>query len=231
MKKQFAAMVLAVFLICQPCLLDSIVFSREISKAGQVFQDVKEGVVTVFSSSGHGSGSLVDADGLILTNNHVVKENKGHLRVKLSPGVIVQGRVLEIDRESDLAVLWINLDNVKHYKVLPLFKPDRPDNLVLVGEEVIAIGTPVQRETLAKTLTTGIVGKYEQSVIRHDASINGGNSGGPLLNYDGQIVGVNTFITSAKGPGIAGAGHSGCRCTTLLHYCTRNLGRSLHGVV
>lgn len=183
----------------------SFSYGREVSKAGQVFQDVKDGIVTIFVSYTHGSGSLVDPSGLILTNSHVVKENAEHLRVKFGPGKILAAKILENDRENDLAVIWVNMDNLNNYKVLQPFNPPVGEDLVVVGEEVIAVGSPIQRETLEKTMTTGIVGKFESNVIRHDASINGGNSGGPLINYDGQVVGVNTFVESDRGPAIAGA--------------------------
>ncbi len=78
----------------------------------------------------------------------------------------------------------------------------------MVGEKVIAIGSPIEWETLEKTLTEGVAGKVENEIIRHDAVINGGNSGGPLLNYDGFVVGVNSFVTSnpeIAGPGLSGA--------------------------
>lgn len=179
--------------------------ARQMSKAGQVFQDVQDGVVTVITSYTHGSGSLIDESGLVLTNNHVAKENKNHLRVKFGHNQVVEAKTVIVDRESDLAILWINLEKIKNYKALKPFQPENNDPLVLVGEEVIAMGSPVDKNTLARTMTTGIVSKTDEGTIRHDASINGGNSGGPLFNYDGNIVGVNTFGDNDRGPSIGGA--------------------------
>lgn len=181
------------------------VAAREISKAGQVYKGVKNGVVTVFASVKHGSGSLVDKNGLILTNNHVIREIQQDLRVKFLSGQTVKAVVLAQDRANDLAVLWVNLEQASGYTVLEVFTPTPPENLVEVGEKILAIGTPIERETLQGVMTTGIVSKSTDLTIRHDASLNGGNSGGPLFNYDGQIVGVNTFVSSSHGPAISGS--------------------------
>ncbi|MDH4378409.1 MAG: serine protease [Vampirovibrionales bacterium] len=167
--------------------------SREISKSGEVYQTVKEGVVTIVSSVGHGSGFLVDEKGLIVTNSHVVNEISGDIRVRFGQDQIVKGVVVKNDRDADVAIIYVNLDNVKSKPVLPLFTPSAGDELVVVGEKIIAIGSPLEWETLEKTLTEGVAGKYENNIIRHDARINPGNSGGPLLNYDGQVIGINTF--------------------------------------
>lgn len=179
-------------------------YSREFSKAGQVFQSVKDGAVTVFTSAGHGSGFLVDEGGIVLTNSHVINEASGHLRVKFGPKEIVQATVVANDRDKDIALLRVNLKNVTFKKVLPLFTPTNED-LVVVGEQVMAVGSPLERKQLEKTMTVGVIGKFDKDVIYHDASINPGNSGGPLLNFDGQVVGINTFITRGGGQSIAGA--------------------------
>ncbi len=178
--------------------------AREISKAGQVFNDVKDGVVTIFAA-GHGSGVLVHESGLILTNNHVVRENKGHIRVRFKQGAVVKGKILHQDRKHDLALVWVNLENVPDAKVIPIFEPPAGEPLVMVGEKVIAIGSPIEKYRYEKTMTVGVASKYDKDIIHHDASINGGNSGGPLLNFDGQIVGINTFGESDRGQAIGGA--------------------------
>jgi hypothetical protein len=180
--------------------------ARELSKAGSVFQLVKDGTVTIFTSGGHGSGFLMSDDGLIVTNSHVVNEAGEHLRVKFTPDQILKAKLLVNDRENDVAVLQVDLANVKGYKTLEAFDPPPGEPLVLVGEQILAIGSPIDRENLEKTLTTGVVGRFDGKVINHDATINPGNSGGPLVNYDGQVVGINTFIHVADhGAGVAGA--------------------------
>jgi len=169
---------------------------RQISKAGVIFNSVKNGVVTIVNA-GHGSGFLVDPSGLILTNYHVVKEQEDHLRVKFGPGKVLEAKVVETDPQNDIAVIWVNLENINDYTVLTLFNPLPDEPLVFVGEEVIAIGTPLDADTLDKTLTQGVVGKYNNDIIMHDASINHGNSGGPLINFGGYVVGINSFAPSA----------------------------------
>ncbi|MFN8615431.1 MAG: S1C family serine protease [Vampirovibrionales bacterium] len=78
--------------------------------------------------------------------------------------------------------------------------------LVMLGEQLLLRVARIEREVYEKTMTAGVVGKYDTVAIHHDASINGGNSGGPLINYDGKIVGVNTFgASNAGGPAISGA--------------------------
>ncbi len=179
--------------------------AREISKAGQIFNNTKNAVVTISSGYTHGSGVLIDKRGFILTNNHVVRENKDHLRVRFKRGMVVKAIPVAQDRAHDLAILWVNLENITDTKVIDIFKPANNDELVLVGEKVIAIGSPVNKDVYEKNLTAGIISKYDKNVIHHDVTINGGNSGGPLLNYDGQLVGINTFAQSDRGKAIGGA--------------------------
>lgn len=166
--------------------------AREFSKAGQIFQQVKNGVVTVFTSVSFGSGFLVDQAGLIVTNSHVVNQGTEHLRVKFGPKQIVEAKVLVNDREHDIAILQVNLTNITNAKVVEIFEPEDGE-LALVGEKVIAIGTPIDRETMEKTLTEGVVSKVSDKVIFHDAFATNGNSGGPLFNFDGKVVGINAF--------------------------------------
>lgn len=200
MKRCFSLLISLIFIFSHIVLRSE---AREISKSGEIFKTAKDGVVTVLTTT-HGSGFLVDAEGLILTNSHVVNEAGENIRVRFGPGEVLQAALVENDRAADVAIIRVNLKNVKNYMVLPLFTPPKDEPLVMVGEKVIAIGSPIKWETLEKTLTEGVVGKYEGDTIRHDASINGGNSGGPLLNFDGQVVGINTFGNSDRGPSIAG---------------------------
>jgi len=179
---------------------------RKISKAGDIFQKVNRGVVTVYSSVGHGSGFLIDNQGLILTNFHVVREQRSDLKVRFGRGEVLRANVIEEDPTNDVAVLRVNLSNIPNYYALKLFNPPNKEPVVQIGEEVIAIGTPLSWEDYEKTLTKGIVGKLYNGVIMHDASVNQGNSGGPLINYGGYVVGINTFIPSTEdNNGLSGA--------------------------
>lgn len=121
---RIAATLLAVLLLSAPQLSQSSP-AREFSKAGKVFQEAKNGIVTVFSSVGHGSGFLADDSGLVVTNSHVVREASDHLRVKFGPKQIVEGKVIVNDRENDVAVLWVNLKNIDAATPLKMFNPEK----------------------------------------------------------------------------------------------------------
>lgn len=144
-----------------------------------------------------GSGVIVDREGYILTNNHVIKD-ADEIKVRLSDKREFTGKVIGTDPKTDLAVIKINSDN------LPVIKWGDSDKL-RVGETVIAIGNPFG---LSQTVTSGIVSAtgranvgiadYED-FIQTDAAINPGNSGGALVNVNGELVGINTAIFSTSG--------------------------------
>lgn len=154
---------------------------------------------------GEGSGFILDTDGRILTNAHVVAGAK-QVQVTLKTGQIFTATVIGSDRVTDIAVLKIAANN------LPTVQLGDSDRLI-VGEWAIAIGNPVG---LDNTVTLGIVSATERSssqvgtpdkrvsFIQTDAAINPGNSGGPLLNARGQVIGINTAIrANAQGVGFA----------------------------
>ncbi len=143
-----------------------------------------------------GSGFILNANGFIVTNNHVV-ENAAEIQVKLSDGRELPAKVVGRDAKTDLALLKVEATGLP---VIPL-----GDSTALqVGEPVMAIGNPFGLE---QTVTTGIVsatgrvigsGPYD-NFIQTDASINPGNSGGPLINARGEVIGINTAIFSRSG--------------------------------
>lgn len=150
-----------------------------------------------FKQSGLGSGVIVDKDGYILTNNHVIKD-ADEIKVKLSDQREFKGKIVGTDPKTDLAVIKIDSNN------LPAIKLGDSDELK-VGETVLAIGNPFG---LSHTVTMGIVSAkgranvgiadYED-FIQTDAAINPGNSGGALVNIKGELVGINTAIFSTSG--------------------------------
>jgi serine protease Do len=150
-----------------------------------------------YKQSGLGSGVIVDKDGYILTNNHVIKD-ADEIMVKLSDKREFKGKVIGADPKTDLAVIRIDDGD------LPVIKIGDSDDLQ-VGETVIAIGNPYG---LSQTVTSGIVSAkgranvgiadYED-FIQTDAPINPGNSGGALVNIKGELVGINTAIFSTSG--------------------------------
>jgi len=146
---------------------------------------------------GFGSGVIVSADGLLLTNNHVV-EDAGDIDVRLSDGREARAEVVGTDPETDLAVLRIKLPR------LPTLTLGRSQELH-VGDALLAIGNPFN---VGQTVTGGIVSALGrnglglstfESFIQTDAAINPGNSGGALVNAQGHLVGINTAIYSRSG--------------------------------
>ena len=145
-----------------------------------------------------GSGVIVDPKGYILTNRHVV-EKADRIRVRFEddpPGVQHEAKVIGTDQETDLAVIKVDVDHA-----LPAAKLGNSDGMQ-VGDWVLAIGSPFGQ---AGTVTAGIVsakgrdivpGRQFQTFIQTDAAINPGNSGGPLVNLNGEVIGINTAILS-----------------------------------
>ena len=139
-----------------------------------------------------GTGFIVDPSGLIVTNNHVI-EDAEHITATLNDGTVLQAKLIGRDEKTDLALL-----KVTSKKPLPAAKFGDSDH-ARVGDWVIAIGNPFG---LGSTVTAGIVsarnrdinsGPYDE-FIQTDAPINRGNSGGPLFDMDGNVVGVNSAI-------------------------------------
>jgi S1-C subfamily serine protease len=154
----------------------------------------------VFPEKGTGTGFIINPEGEVLTNFHVVAENSGELSVTLSDKKVLKAKVLGIDKKNDLALIKIEAG-----RKLPALKLGDSDHLV-VGQKVLAIGNPFQFEG---TLTTGIVSSLGRNIeteerrlegmIQTDAAINPGNSGGPLLDSHGSVIGINTAIYGQQG--------------------------------
>jgi S1-C subfamily serine protease len=142
-------------------------------------------VVTIFTGDGHGSGVLISSDGYILTNHHVAGD-AGTVRVRWPDGVDSVGEVIRVDKRRDVALI-----KTTQPKVQPL--PIR-HGAVQMGETVFAIGTPLDKD-LSGTLTRGVVSAanrmYEgQPFIQSDVGVAHGNSGGPLLDEKGFVIGL-----------------------------------------
>ena len=161
---------------------------------GQSGQNVKRVV-------GSGSGVIISPDGYIITNNHVIKGAK-ELEITLNNKSTYQAEIVGIDESSDIALLKINADSN-----LPYLPFGNSDNLQ-VGEWVLAVGNPFN---LTSTVTAGIVSAKArdinisnnnnkiESFIQTDAAVNPGNSGGALVNVQGELIGINTAISSQTG--------------------------------
>lgn len=153
-----------------------------------------------------GSGCILDSKGYIITNQHVVGDEKEDVFVTLYGGDVVKGSVIWANSNLDLAVIKISVAG------LPAAVMGDSDAL-RIGEKAIAIGNPLGFD-FQGTLTSGVIsglnrtievsGVYMEDLIQTDASINKGNSGGPLMNGKGEVVGINTVkVESAEGIGFA----------------------------
>ena len=153
---------------------------------------------------GQGSGVIIDQNGLILTNAHVV-ERVDEVEITLADGTICDGSVLGTDSITDLAL--VKIEDKLNSDFAPLGDSERLE----VGDWAIALGTPYGLE---KTVTLGIVSSLHRDInslgfsdkrldlIQTDAAINPGNSGGPLVNSDGEVIGINTLVRSGPGAGL-----------------------------
>ena len=153
------------------------------------------------AESGSGTGFLINKSGIIVTNYHVV-EGASKLVVTLSDNSQWPGKLVGADPNNDLAIVRILAPN-ESYDVLKFSQ----SNDIVVGQKVLALGNPFG---LRQTLTTGIIsalgrtiaaknGRKIEGIIQTDAAINPGNSGGPLLDSEGNVIGINTAIIGSAG--------------------------------
>ncbi|MBZ0307330.1 MAG: trypsin-like peptidase domain-containing protein [Anaerolineae bacterium] len=183
---------------------------QTVSSLTQIYNQVSPSVVAINVtaqsgrgiSSGTGSGFVIDTQGHIITNNHVVSGAE-FIEVEFYSGTLAEAEIVGLDPDSDLALLVVN--DLSAEPLIPITFGD--SDALLVGDNVLAIGSPYGQDW---TLTTGIVSGLNRvisglnqfsigGVIQTDAAINPGNSGGPLLNMNGQVVGVNSQILSESG--------------------------------
>ena len=190
----------------------AIIVSPDEKITTEVFEKNHEAVVNIVTTTltmdfwrqvipeqGQGTGFIIDSKGYILTNNHVV-DRASKITVTLASGKKVDAFLIGRDPRSDLAVIRIPERYVTHIAELG------NSNTIKVGQKAIAIGNPFG---LSHTLTTGIVSAVNREIknknvtlynlIQTDTAINPGNSGGPLLNSNGQVMGINTAIFSMSG--------------------------------
>jgi serine protease Do len=169
----------------------------------RVAREVSPAVVSVSGGAGAGSGVIVAADGIILTNEHVVRGAR-RIQITLADGRRLPGTVLGADPSIDIAVIRIAAQN------LPVARLGDSDALQ-VGQSAIAIGNPLGLE---RTVTSGVVSAVNRSprgfqlaeLIQTDAAINPGNSGGPLLDSNGRVIGINTAVLAGRRDPITGLG-------------------------
>ena len=190
------------------------------SQVTKVVEEVAPAVVTITAvipgamtwwgptsdSTSMGSGVIISEDGYILTNNHVISEGREY-HVELANGTVLQAKLINADSFSDLAILKVDGE------MPAVAKLGDSDNLK-AGETVIAIGSPLGN--FKNTVTVGVIsgtGRYLESssgytmenLIQTDAAINQGNSGGPLVNLAGEVIGINVMIVRGSNTSTATA--------------------------
>ncbi len=221
--------ILCLMLLCNLCLFGCVgksenskeeyqplnevyISAHDYTNTVDLAENIAPAVVGISSadSSGEsvGSGVCVASGGYVLTNYHVVT-NPNNIRLYLSNGDVFKATYVWGDSVQDIAV-------VKSEKGLP-FLPLADNDALKVGEDVVAVGTPISL-SLKHTFTKGIVSainrtlklsslsgeSYMQNLIQHDASLNPGNSGGPIVNMKGEVLGINTLkISGGEGIGFA----------------------------
>ena len=216
-RRQKAALLLLVVLFVVSVHSLGIAETEDEENNISIYRRVGPGVVNITSvvierdfflnpvpREGAGSGSIIDTDGHILTNHHVVRDST-RLEVTLSDGSKWPARFVGADPDNDLAVIKIDAPTEKLTVI-----PTGDSSKLEVGQKVLAIGNPFG---LQQTLTTGIIsslgrsirsvgGVLIQDLIQTDAAINPGNSGGPLLDSKGKIIGINSAIISPTGASV-----------------------------
>lgn len=172
---------------------------RQQSPFSLFFNDPRFDQEREYRRRGLGSGVIVSRDGYIITNNHVI-DNADEIKVSLYSGEELDAEIVGTDPGSDIAVLKVNYADLK---AIPLGNSDHLN----IGEMVFAIGSPLSAD-FANTVSMGIISATGRSSLRlndfenyiqTDAAINPGNSGGPLINVDGELIGINTAIASRSG--------------------------------
>ncbi|NQV52744.1 MAG: trypsin-like peptidase domain-containing protein [Flavobacteriales bacterium] len=164
----------------------------------EIAAEHKDAVVTILNNAGHGSGFVVTEDGYIMTNAHVV-DGFNDLKVKFANGFSFTPEVVSIDVDVDVALLKVPGDGYP-YLTMTTTQPD-------LGEEILVIGTPAQ-EDLSQSVSRGVVSGIRlidgRKMIQTDAGISPGNSGGPMFDMYGQVVGIVT--SKIIGGGVEGIG-------------------------
>lgn len=167
--------------------------------AAEVYAKTKDAIVRIETGSGTGSGVIIRQDGLIVTNAHVVA-NSDSVKVKLANGRQVQAKVISMGKSGCVDLALLQLSGVQDLPTLKM----APLQSVMPGQSVVAIGFPLGMTSAS--VTQGIVSNIhaDQGWVQHDAPINGGNSGGALVNSQSELIGINTMkMNGREGMGFA----------------------------
>jgi hypothetical protein len=170
--------------------------AQAIADYSALYQAASPAVVVIHTDDGLGSGFLVTEYGHIATNYHVVR-NSRYLAVQFNDGRKVEASVAAMNPRFDMALIKVNSSLVQGIHPLPIISWER-EITVAVGVPVVAIGSPADKKFM---MTQGILSKVDQQTLLGDYLLQPGSSGGPLLNQDGEVIGINTFTEA----GIAGS--------------------------
>lgn len=187
------------FTVAANSTIDAVVHVKNTttSRGATTLQDLFFGRSTERTQVGTGSGVIISPDGYIITNNHVINGSQ-QITVTLNDNKTYVAELIGTDEKTDIALLKIDADNDLPYTTFA------DSDQAKVGEWVLAVGNPFN---LTSTVTAGIIsaksrdltGSHSQSFIQTDAAVNPGNSGGALVNTNGELIGINTAITSQTG--------------------------------
>ena len=187
--KRAAGLLSALFLL--PLVVQAQLIAYDYSS---LYEITRPAIVQIITDDGSGSGFLVTPYGHIATNYHVIR-NSRYLAVQFPDGRKVKAAVAAVNRHYDMALLKVNSGIVKNIRPLPVL-PTEKDGAIRVGIPVVAIGSPLNQKFL---MTQGILSKVDETAMLGDFLLLSGNSGGPLMNRDGEVIGINTFGEAALG--------------------------------
>src|SRR5215470_17075552 len=166
------------------CILPSAVLAQAIAyDYSKLYEAAAPAVVQVTTDDGSGSGFLVTPFGHIATNYHVIR-NSRYLAVQFPDGRKVKASVAAVNPHFDMAILKVNSEVVKDIEPLPILPEDKEAS-VKVGIPVVAIGSPLNQKFL---MTQGILSKVDETTVLGDFLLQSGNSGGPLISTDGEVI-------------------------------------------
>jgi S1-C subfamily serine protease len=167
------------------------------STAATIFRAARDSVFTLETETGHGTAFLVDAKGLLLTNQHVVAGSR-YFTAAFDDEHRLEAKLLIADSNEDVAVLAVNLEQLTGLPVATLADDSEEHPAAQEGDDVYAIGSPLHQQ---KIITAGIISKIEAGAWITDVMIDHGNSGGPMFDTKRRVIGINTF---GEGRGVSG---------------------------
>ena len=177
--------------------------ARQVAPEIALYNRVSRGIVRVDAGLAHGTGFFIDTlGGLIVTNDHVLSGEES-FSVTIDTIHRLPAQVVVRDHDADLALLRLNSLACFDCPRLKMAHPDSTGSIVVPGERIVAVGFPLSQRS---TVTSGIVSSVREKVIISDVNLNPGNSGGPMLNLAGEVIGINTFNEQGDhGPGVSGS--------------------------